>query len=45
LGGIVTEEAGAEGDEEVGAVDGWERLCFEFKEEGDGGFQIGKDER
>jgi hypothetical protein len=38
-------EAEAEDDEGVGVADGRERLCFELEEEGDGGFQIGKDER
>jgi hypothetical protein len=42
---MATEEAGAEGDERVEVANGWERLCFEFETEGDGGFQIGKDER
>jgi hypothetical protein len=37
--------AEAEGVGGMGAADGWERLCFELEEEGDGGFQIGEDGR
>lgn len=42
---MATVEAEAKDDEGVEAADGWERLCFELEEVGDGGLQIGKDKR